>query len=110
VRIYGVLSYTVGQRTRESGVRLALGAGSADVLRTVLGSGLRLTLVGVALGAFAAGLAAGALGKLLYGVRPLDPLTFALVIVVLVGVALLAMTAPARRAARVDPMVALSYE
>jgi len=110
VGIYGVLSYTVGQRTREIGVRLALGARPADVLRTVLGGGLRLTLSGVALGGMAAGLAAGALGKLLYDVHPLDPVTFAMVILVLVGVALLAMAAPARRAARVDPMVALRYE
>ena len=110
VGIYGVLSYTVGQRTREIGVRLALGARPADVLRTVLGGGLRLTLSGVALGGMAAGLAAGALGKLLYGVHPLDPVTFAGVPLVLVGVALLAMAAPARRAARVDPMVALRSE
>jgi len=110
VGIYGVLSYTVGQRTREIGVRLALGARPADVLRTVLGDGLRLTFSGIALGATAAGLAAGALGKLLYDVRPLDPVTFASVTLVLVGVALLAMAAPARRAARVDPMVALRYE
>jgi len=110
VGIYGVLSYTVGQRTREIGVRVALGARPADVLRTVLGGGLRLTLIGVALGGMAAGLAAGALGKLLYGVHPVDPLTFAIVPLVLVGVALLAMAAPARRAARVDPMVALRYE
>ena len=110
VGIYGVLSYTVGQRTREIGVRVALGARPVDVLRTVLGGGLRLTLSGVALGGLAAGLAAGALSKLLYGVHPLDPVTFAIVILVLVGVALLAMAAPARRAARVDPMVALRYE
>ena len=110
VGIYGVLSYTVGQRTREIGVRVALGARPADVLRTVLGGGLRLTLIGVALGGMAAGLAAGALGKLLYGVQPLDPVTFAIVPLVLVGVALLAMAAPARRAARVDPMVALRSE
>ena len=110
VGIYGVVSYTVGQRTREIGVRLALGARPADVLRTVLSGGLRLTLSGVALGGTAAALAAGALGKLLYGVHPLDPVTFASVILVLVGVALLAMAAPARRAARIDPMVALRYE
>ncbi len=110
VGIYGVLSYTVGQRTREIGVRVALGARPADVLRTVLGGGLRLTLSGVALGGVAAGLAAGALGKLLYGVHPLDPVTFVIVPLVLVGVALLAMAAPARRAARVDPMVALRSE
>ena len=103
VGIYGVLSYTVGQRTREIGVRVALGARPADVLRTVLGGGLRLTLSGVALGGVAAGLAAGALGKLLYGVHPLDPVTFVIVPLVLVAVALLAMAAPARRAARVDP-------
>jgi len=110
VGIYGVVSYTVGQRTREIGVRLALGARPADVLRTVLSGGLRLTLSGVALGGTAAALAAGALGKLLYDVRPLDPVTFASVPLVLVGVALLAMAAPARRAARIDPMVALRYE
>jgi len=110
VGIYGVLSYTVGQRTREIGVRVALGARPADVLRTVLGGGLRLTLSGVALGGVAAGLAAGALGKLLYGVHPLDPVTFVIVPLVLVAVALLAMAAPARRAARVDPMVALRSE
>ena len=69
VGIYGVLSYTVGQRTREIGVRVALGARPGDVLRTVLGGGLKLTLIGVALGGVVAGLAAGALGKLLYGVH-----------------------------------------
>jgi len=110
VGIYGVQSYTVGQRTREIGVRVALGARPVDVLRTVLGGGLRLTLIGVALGGLAAGLGAGALGKLLYGVHPLDPVTFIIVPLVLIGVALLAMAAPARRAARVDPMVALRHE
>src|SRR5438105_3225642 len=110
VGIYGVQSYTVGQRTREIGVRVALGARPVDVLRKVLGGGLRLTLIGVGLGAVAAALAAGALGKLLYGVPPLDPVTFVIVPLILIGVALLAMAAPARRAAQVDPMVALRYE
>ena len=110
IGIYGVLSYTVGQRTHEIGVRMALGARPADVLRQVVGGGLGLTLLGVGIGSLAAAFAAGALGKLLYNVHPIDPVTFLVVGTLLVAVALIAMALPARRAAKVDPMVALRAE
>jgi predicted permease len=110
VGIYGVLSYNVGQRTREIGIRLALGARPNDVLQAVLGSGLAQTLAGVGIGFVAAGFASRALGRLLYGVRPIDPVTFLFVAALLVAVAFLAMALPARRAARTDPMVALRSE
>jgi putative ABC transport system permease protein len=110
VGIYGVLSYTVGMRTHEIGIRMALGAEPVDVLRHVVGDGLLLTLGGVLIGSLAAALAAQALGRLLYGVRSTDPLTFVAVAVLLLVVALAAMALPARRAARTDPMVALRSE
>jgi putative ABC transport system permease protein len=108
--IYGVVSYTVAQRTHEIGIRVALGAQARDILRIVLGQGMALTLVGLAAGLAAAFALARLLASLLYGVSPGDPATYILVAVLLACVALLACLVPARRATKVDPMIALRYE
>jgi putative ABC transport system permease protein len=110
VGIYGVISFFVSQRTREIGVRVALGAQPADVLKLVLREGLSITLMGVAVGLAAALALTRFLGSLLYGVRASDPLNFTSVAVLFAGVALAACYIPARRAMRVDPIVALRYE
>ncbi len=108
--LYGVVAYSVARRTREVGVRLAIGAGQRDVLRMVIKEGMALVVLGMALGVLAAFGLGRLIAKWLYGVEAYDPLTFLVVIGVLSAVALLANLIPARRATRIDPMVALRYE
>ena len=110
VGIYGVMAYLVGRQNHEIGVRMALGARRADVLRLILGRGAKLTTTGAAIGIIAALLSTRLMRSLLFGVSPFDPLTFAGVALLLMLVALAACYVPARRAMRVDPMVALRYE
>ena len=108
--IFGVIWYLVSERTREIGIRLALGAHSRNILRMVLLQGLQLAIAGAAVGLVGALIVSRLMAGLLYGVRPRDLLTFAGVALLLIGVALLACYIPARRAIRVDPLVALRYE
>jgi len=110
VGLYGVISYSVSQRTREIGIRMALGASPKGVLGLVVGQGVLLAVIGVVIGVAAAFFLTKFLATLLFGVSPTDPLTFAALSLILVGVSTAASVIPARRAMKVDPMVALRYE
>jgi len=110
VGIFGVISYSASQRTHEIGIRIALGAQQRDVLRLILGQGAKLAVLGLCAGAVAALLLTRLMASLLYGISATDPLTFGAVAIVLLGVAVTACYIPARRAMRVDPMVALRHE
>src|SRR5262249_43355969 len=110
VGIYGVLSYSIVQRTQEIGIRMTLGAGRHEVLKLVVGHGMRLVLLGQAAGLFAAFALTRLMATLLFGVSATDPVTFGLLAPLLTVVALLACWLPARRATKVDPLIALQCE
>jgi putative ABC transport system permease protein len=110
VGIYGVISYLAGRRTHEIGIRMALGAQRNDVLQLVLGDGAKMVLIGVAVGIAASLALTRLMARLLFGVSAYDPLTFFAVACLLILVALTASYIPARRAMRVDPVIALRYE
>ena len=108
--MYGVSGYSVAQRTHEIGIRIALGAEQRDLLKRIVGQGMVLIAIGAGIGLGLAFLATRVLKSLLFGVSATDPLTFTVVVILLVAVALLACYVPARRATKVDPLEALRYE
>ena len=110
VGVYGVLAYSVSQRTREIGVRVTLGAGRHQILRLIVGQGLALTATGVVIGLVLAAFGTPLARSLLYNVSPFDPFSFVAVSLLLIGVALAAGYVPARRAMKVDPVVALRQD
>jgi ABC-type antimicrobial peptide transport system permease subunit len=113
IGLYGVMAYAVSQRTQEMGIRLALGASPSSLLNMIVGQGMKLTIVGLVIGltlALAAFGSIGAVRTLLPGISPLDPITFISVPVLLAAIALLASWIPARKAGRVDPLVALRVD
>jgi ABC-type antimicrobial peptide transport system permease subunit len=110
VGVYSVVSYVTAQRNHEIGIRMAIGAGSGEILKMVLRQSLWVVAVGIAVGLGAAFAGTRVLGAFILGVSPSDPLTFGVVVAVLSGVALLACWLPARRATKVDPLIALRYE
>jgi putative ABC transport system permease protein len=110
VGIYGVMSYSVAQRTHEIGIRMALGAQTGAVLKLAVGYGMKLVVVGIVIGLIAAFALTRVMSSLLFGVTATDPATFTLISLLLVAVAVLASYIPARRATKVDPIIALRYE
>jgi putative ABC transport system permease protein len=110
IGLYGVIAYSVSQGTREIGIRMALGAEAADVLRLVVRQGMVLTAVGLALGVFGGYALARLMAMLLYGIRPTDVVAFLIASMILAGISLIATYMPARRATRVDPMIALRVD
>jgi putative ABC transport system permease protein len=110
VGLYGVMSYSVAQRTHEVGLRMALGAQRRDVMKLVLRQGMKLTLMGVAVGLFASAAVTRLMTQLLFDVSASDPMTFVAIALILVVVAVVACLLPALRATKIDPMVALRYE
>src|SRR4029078_12281308 len=110
IGVYGVMGYLVAQRTHEIGIRIALGAERHDIIGLIVGQGLKLIVIGAAIGLALAFALTRVLKSLLFGINATDPLTFGVIAIVMIGFALLACYLPARRATRVDPLVALRYE